>query len=381
MTTQILSRNYSNSELVAGLTASSEASGFPKENVTDFVRRTKVWRSGGHYRVVSGSNTIVFEETAATPLTATITPGSYASFALLATEIKTQLEAEGGSTYTITQDTTTLKAKIASNGSGGGGIFNINWTDATGIGSILGYNTTVNDTGSLTYTADSLKISTGEFFIYDFGIPLNPDAIVVSWRQDEINSINETAVLSVKGNYTNNFDGSVGYSGQTNKTDFGFYLQKGSSNEGLATTAFRYWKLEIIDTDNPTGFIEIGSIFIGEFIDFVRGQVQFPFSSSWEDGSIKQTTDSGQIVSNQKYLTRVFDAEWFALTRSEKEEFDEFFQEVKTADPFYLMLDPNQVIGSTVEQNVIFVRFNSVPKWTMEFPGIFSVSASFREDI
>lgn len=380
MTSQILSRNYSNSSLVADVSVTSERAGFPKENVINFTRRTKVWRSGGHFEVVSGANTISFEETAATPLTATVATGSYESFALLAAAIKTALEDAGASTYTVTQDATTLKAKIASNGVGGGGIFTLRWTSASGIGTILGYNTASNDTGALTYTADTLRISTGEYFIYDFGIPLNPSAVVVSWRQDEPSSLNETAVLTVQGNYTNNFSVSA-FTGTANKTDYGFFIKKEDGSEGLAPNAQRYWKISFDDVDNPNGYIEIGSIFIGEFIDFSRGQIQIPFSSSWEDGSLRQITDGGQVLTNQKYLTRTFSAEWFGLTRAEKEAFDEFFEEVRTAEPFYIMLDPNTVLGSTVERYVVFCRFEGVPSWSMEFPGVYTLSASFREDI
>ena len=381
MTTQFLSRNYSNSSLVANVTVTSEATGFPKENVINFTRRTKVWRSGGYFLVETGSNTIVFEETNGVPLTATITAGGHSSFSALATEIKTQLEAAGGSTYTVSQDTTTLKAKIVSDGSGGGGVFTLKWTSAGAIGGILGFDTSADDSGALTYLADSLRISTGESFVYDFGIPLNPDAVVVSWRQDEPSSLNETSVLTVKGNYTNNFSSSVVFSGTAAKTDYGFFLKKVGDADGLASNGQRYWQIAFDDIDNPNGYMEIGSIFIGEFIDFTRGSVQIPFNGSWEDGTIRQVTDSGQLLTTQKYLTRVFDANWFGLTKAEKEEFDEFFEEVRTAEPFYIMLDPNSVLGSTVERNLIYARFESAPTWSMEFPGVYTLSTRMREDI
>lgn len=380
MSSQFLSNNYGQTSTTASITATSEASGFPKENALDVTRRTKVWRSGGYYLVESGSNEITFEETASTPLTATVAVGGYSSFSALATAIKTALEAVGGSVYTIDQNTSTLKARISSDGAGGGGIFNLLWTTSSGIGDILGFDTTSNDTGSTSYTADSLRITTGEYFLFDFGMGINPDAIVVSWRQDIVNQINDTATLDVKGNYTNNFTTSI-YSASASKTEYGFLLRKDDSSSGLATDYLRYWRLGITDLDNVNGYIELGSIFIGDFIGFSRGCVQIPFSGGWEDGSITEVTEGGQSVGSKRYITRQFRTEWYALTQAEKELFDNFYERVRTVDPFYILLDPNQVLGSTVERHLAYVRFNSAPSWTMDRPGVFTLSCDLREDI
>lgn len=380
MSSQILSQNYSDTSLVAGLTASSEAAGFPKENVTNFSRRTKVWRSGGYFEIKAGENEITFEETDGVALNAVLTAGGYTSFSALATEIKTALETAGASSYTVIQDSLTLKARITSDLSGGGGIFNILWTSGAFVGDVLGYNTTTDDTGSSSYLADSLRISTGEFFLYDFGMGLNPDAVIVSWRQDQVNSINETAKLRVKANFTNNFT-TTQFSRETSKTDFGFVMTKPDNQEGLADSFLRYWRLEFFDIDNPTGFIELGSIFIGDYIGFERGQIQIPFNAGWEDGSTTQISDGGQSISIKKFTTREFSAEWFALTREEKENFDDFFERVTTSQPFYVLIDPNQVLGSGVERYAAYVKFSSTPSWSMNRPGVFSVNCSFREDI
>jgi len=378
---QFLAFNYADETIVPEITASSAAAGFPVSNLIGSTRRTKVWRSGGYFNIEAGKNLIVFEETIATPLTATVVADEYESFDDLAAAIKTALDAAGASTYTVTQDTVTLKAKIESDGLGGGGIFRINWTTEPDLGNTLGFDTTVNDTGSLTYLADSLKISTGEFFLFDFGMGTNPDAIVVSWRQDEVNSINETAILNVKANHTNNFATTI-YDESTPKTDYGFLLRKdNASDEGIAPQPLRFWKLTIEDLDNANGFIELGSIFIGDYIGFTRGAVQFPFSASWDDGTIKTQTDGGQIFNQQRYMTRTFSAEFFALTKDEKDAFDEFFDQVRTGKPFYFLVDPNQVIESSVEKSLYYCRFTSVPSWGLERPGVFTLSCNLREDI
>jgi len=378
---QFLSSNYADASLVASVVASSEAAGFPKENVIGSTRRTKVWRSAGYFLITEGENTITFEETNGVPLIATIPAGGYDSFNDLASAIKTALDAAGGSVYTVTQDTGTLKFLIESDLAGGDGIFSILWTSSTDMAAILGYNSTADDTGDDAYLADSLKISTGEYFEFDFGMGLNPDAIVVSWRQDELNGINETSTIRVLGNPTNNFVTSQ-YDQSASKTDYGFVIKKDSLDaEGIADQAYRFWRIIFDDTDNANGFIEIGSIFIGDWIGFRRGCVQFPLNSSWDEETIKTTTDGGQVFFNQKYTTRRFSCEFFALTMAEKEAFDAFYYEVRTGKPFYFLIDPNQVVGSTVERHVVYCRFTSVPSWSLERPGVYNLNVDLREDI
>lgn len=70
------------------------------------------------------NNKLDFEETASTELTATLTAGSYTP-SELATHIKTQLEAVGASTYTVTYSTRTRKFTLASDLAGGGGTFKL----------------------------------------------------------------------------------------------------------------------------------------------------------------------------------------------------------------------------------------------------------------
>jgi len=65
--------------------------------------------------VDSDNNKIDFQEATATPLVATLTNGVY-STADLAVEMKTQLEASGGETYTITFDSLTRKWTAAHGG-------------------------------------------------------------------------------------------------------------------------------------------------------------------------------------------------------------------------------------------------------------------------
>lgn len=105
------------------------------------------------FEVANGSNDeISFEETAATPLTATVTSGIY-TMAELGIKVKEALEAAGASTYTVTYDPTTSKYTLTSDGSGGGGIFNLDVGGATDD-LLPDLGITVDKSGSLSYTSD-----------------------------------------------------------------------------------------------------------------------------------------------------------------------------------------------------------------------------------
>lgn len=68
------------------------------------------------YPINSNYNTLVFEEDGSgTDIVSTLTPGNYTA-SQLATEIKTQLDADGSNVYTVTYDANTFKYTISTDG-------------------------------------------------------------------------------------------------------------------------------------------------------------------------------------------------------------------------------------------------------------------------
>ena len=100
-------------------------------------------------------------------------------------------------------DSTTLKTKITSDGAGGGGIFEIDWTSASStMASVLGFDTAGEDTGYLTYTADELKIHTSEWIKWDFGISTLPKAFCLIGARNAPIKITPSATIKLQGNET-----------------------------------------------------------------------------------------------------------------------------------------------------------------------------------
>ncbi len=379
MSSQILHDNYLEDSAFAEIEVSSELAGFPATNTYEYTRRTKIWRTSGHFEVKAGANTIIFQETIGVNLTATVAVGHYATFATFAAAVKAALEVPGTPTYTVSQDSTTKKIKIASNGA----TLRLMWTNpsSAGMAAVLGFSTAADDINATTYTADFLRTMTDEYFFIDFGMAVNPDAVVVSWRTDERTKISGVAVVTLSASYTNNFV-SPPYVANLVKTDYGFSINKGlSTNDGISPSAYRFWRIQIADPSNPYGQIDIGSIFMGKWMNFERGKIQFPFNMNYQTGSVSQITEGGQALGQKKYTTRSFNAEWFGLTQSEKDLVDEFVYEVSTTKPFYIMLDSGTVLSESPEKSLLYCRLSDPPEWTMDFPGVYSCSMSLREDL
>jgi hypothetical protein len=102
------------------------------------------------YIINQYNNKLYFEETNGTELTATITIGDY-TIAQLLVELKTQLEAIGGSTYTVVESGRLIT--ITSDLSGGGGVFHLNFNNTTNsIARKIGFEEQ-QFTGSSNYTS------------------------------------------------------------------------------------------------------------------------------------------------------------------------------------------------------------------------------------
>lgn len=103
-------------------------------------------------QIISGVNDdLTFEETGGIPIVASLTAGYYTP-ANLATHIQASLNAAGASTYTVTY--VNNRFVLTSDGTGGGGIFNLLWTSALSPAHMIGFDNTADDTGSLSYTGD-----------------------------------------------------------------------------------------------------------------------------------------------------------------------------------------------------------------------------------
>jgi len=373
-----MSTNYLDLDLISNLSVSSEQAAFPVVNALNLNRRSKVWRSNGFWNITSSNNIIIFRETVAVDKTATITVGTYASSTALYTAIKAALEVNGDSTYTVTSDTTTLKVKIVSNGAGGGGIFQIAWPTSS-MAEILGFSTTEEDTGALTYVADELRISTGEFIQFDFGISTLPTAFILIGPRNRPIRITPSATIKLQGNET-----SVWTPGSVNTEitlDYDSSVIASISSTGLWPEALRYARLSIEDLSNPEGFVEVGALFLGIFFESTRGQVQYPLQSQYEDNSRVSFSEGGQTFSDIREKSETFSIGWSGLTVAEKEEIDDVWDTLGIANPFFVQFDPSLVFSSAASKMIRYVKFVRPPAYRLISPGNYEATMELREEL
>lgn len=377
---RLMSQGYLDLDILADHQFSSEQTSFPITNIYNRQRRSKVWRSNGYWKVEAGRNTIIFRETIAVDLTATVAVGTYTA-TTLATAIKAALEVTGASTYTVTRNSN-LKFVISSDGSGGGGVLQIDWTDPSSedMAQYLGFSTANEDTGALTYTGDFLRIHAGgadsEYILWDFGIATNPDSFILIGNRNQPVKISPDAEIRLQGNPTNIwtspvFDEVVPYDPEAMAL---------IDTEGLYTEGLRFWRLQL-DDQNPLGYIEIGTLFLGNSFGGDRGAVQFGASTSFVDRSDNIFSEGGQTYADIKEKTAIYNVDWAALTKEDIESITEIFDMFGTAVPFFVSMDTPSAYSSSFNRRIKYVKFNDEPTYSLESPNNFDCSMSFREEL
>lgn len=376
---RILDDNLLNLDILTNASVSSAQAAFPVLNLYNQQRRSKVWRSDGYWEITSANNTIVFRETIGVDLTATITADEYSSNATFFAAVKAALEAAGASTYTVSRDTTTKKVKIASDIGGGGGIFQLRWASST-AGATMGFDATSTDTGDDEYLADEIKTGTGEWIKWDFGISTNPQAFVLIGKRNQPIQISPSAVITLQANGTDVWSDPE-YEQTLTFDDKVITLFKDEDDDGLHTEALRYWRVLITDLDNPLGYVELGSAFLGNFWEPTRGAIQIPFNGSYVDRSITVFSEGGQTFSDIREKTEMFNVEWKGLTITEKEKIDEIFERFGLSLPFFVSIDPTPAMSSAANYFLRFVKFETAPTYILESPENFSCSMTLREEL
>lgn len=337
-------------------TYSSQNPVYPASNVFNLQQRKQVWRTFGYWLIESGSETIVFRETIGVDLTATIAAAAYTSTTAFLAAIKAALEAAGDSTYTV--EMVAGKIRITSNGSGGGGIFQLRMEAAgsADMAAIMGFDT-VALTGALNYTADEVRIHTSEWLVFDMGIPTNPKAFCLVNDRNNPMRISPTATIRLMANPTNNWaapavDLTIPYADMALAVwDF----------EGLADVdaGYRYWKFEIIDRDNPRGYLEFGACFLGDMITMTRGCAVRPLQFQGRDTSVIVVSEGGQVFGRKTPKTMGWGVRFQGLLRAEQEDLEAHWENVGITENFFAVLDARNAFSTVKENRVKLVRFNS----------------------
>ncbi len=254
---------------------------------------------------ITSQNIITFDE-GSTVYHAELTAGSY-NGTTLATEVKTRLDALGG-TYTCAYSETTGKFTIAR----AAGNFTLHWNTATPTAAgLLGFSTAADDTGAATYTSDYARFNTYEYLDLDNGSALEYDFI--SLRNHNLSS---AAVITLYGAddsafTTNLVSDVIAY----NATNISAFL--------AAARTKRYVRVKVVDPANAAGYNSIATIVLGKYRDlgciFIQG-----YGDGYGNESAMEATPSGnRFLTSGGPSLKEWDLTWTHLTGTTKAYVDE----------------------------------------------------------
>lgn len=371
---RIFSENYIDIDILADSEVSSANTSYPIENIYNFQRRSKVWRSNGYWNITLANNRLIFRESTGVDLTAVLNTGEYSTTASLMAEIKRAMESVGDSTYTITQNN--LRFQFVSNGVGGDSIFNLIYSGST-IASEIGL--TADKTGSLTLIVDLIRIhgQEGEYILWDMGVSTNPDAFIAVDQRNSSIKISPTATVKLEGNETRNFSSPSFTTTLTHDDEVFSHI----TDSGIASVGYRYWRMYFDDPKNPNGYIQLGAVFLGNFLSPSRGRAQFPLIQRYLDRTQTLFSDGGQSFSDIKQKSQYYDVKLFGLQKADIEEWDMFFYSFGTGKPFFVSLDTNEVYSSNKNRRIILCKLDSNPGWSLSSPDTFSLTFTLREEL
>lgn len=365
---RVCSDNYLTSDLVSTLSYSSQVTTNPASNLYLTNRRSQTWRSLGCFEVTSANKTIVIKESTIGTLTANIAEATYTSDSSFLAAVKAALEVVGASTYTVERVAATKKIKITSNGLGGNGLFQLLWTNvSTTAADLLGFSTASDDTGALNYTADNVRIHTSEWVKWDLGIVSDPKAFIFCPKLNESLGISTTATIKLQANASDSWTSpAVDITLTHNDNAVSYFASAGIGG-------YRYWRLKVIDKDNANGYIEIAKAYLGDLIEPTRGSIQFPLNQRFRDLAEVKNSQMGVRFTSQRQQVEEFDLNWFGLSVADYENIKEFIKATGLGTPFFICLDPNEVISTDEATYIKLVHFlDALPEHTLVSPQVWT---------
>lgn len=327
-------------------TASSEMSGFAKENL-QHNRRSLVTRTNGHFEVTASNKTLYIND--GTDQEITLTEGSYLSPALLAAHVQTQINASS-SNWTCTYLTTTNKFTI-DRSSGTKKLRKSQTTNAAW--SMLGYTGSSDEDAGV---ADEVRIHTSEWYKWDLGTAMEVTAFCLIGPKDTDFTMSTTQATATL--YANSVDdwSDPPFSKSCAVTPDGIFVFLDDEDD----TNYRYWLFEFEDKTNslgPQGF-KFGHAYLGDYETFTSTNIGPGWGYRLVDPSIELEAESGSLFFDQRTPYRLFDNLLIqASTATDRRSFDTFLARVGRTEPFYAFLDPLMNLTDSMAEWGGYFRF------------------------
>lgn len=317
------------------LSASSEQAQFPVEHIVDPLR-SKRWRSKLGWNIVAGFNDrLNFTEGTTGDATASITAGNYATGALLAAEIQTQMNtAATDNSYTVTYSATTFKFTIARDT--GTDTIGLEWdtgpnTDRS-IGGDIGFDISADDTGATTYTGDNANYKSREWVKIIMAAQLD---VKVALSLDY--NFEDSDTITIEGNSSDAWvTPAFTQALSDERADDTLRLKYFS-----ATQTYQYWRVLIEDQQyNTRGFTEIGLFFFGGYLQLSRDFTMF-YTEGRNEMSEPLLADQGAPYLNVKPSPKGWVLNWPAITETDKDNLHTLQDNMKINRGFFFSFAPS----------------------------------------
>lgn len=374
---RLLWENFAISDLT-DISVSSEQLQFPKTFLRDPLR-SKRWRTELGWNIDSELNEkLDFTEGVSGAAVAILTLGNFATGALLAAEITTQMNAVAtDNTYLVTYSGATNKFTIAR--ATGVATIDLNWSTgpsaAFSIGKDIGFDTSADDTGLTTYVGDFAVFGSRSWVKFDFGTVVTRDVrALIAFDGNFV----ATTVITVEANATDDFSSptfSVTLALDTLEEDFVKAIAF------ISLTTLRFWRFVIDDARNPDGFTAMGVPYVGEYQEppngyaaaFTKDRLELTSVAFAEEGA------NFQHVRNTAFR---YPLNWLGIPIGpDKDKFDEMAKTVKIGRPFFMAFEPVASGGGAGGdiQNTKYVMLEKPLKNVFMAPKHFRFNTDLRE--
>ncbi|MCK5127900.1 MAG: hypothetical protein KAR42_16705 [candidate division Zixibacteria bacterium] len=288
--------------------------------------------SGNGLFVIDANNKYIDFDEGGGELNATLTEGNYNGNSL-ATEIKTQLDAVGAITYTVTYSESTGKFTIA-----GDANFKLMWKTGTKgsdntdthVGTTLGFDDSADDDGAAaTFTSDYVRIHWPNAYIdVDCGSALAYDFVALLAHNISASATAITIYGADDAAFTTNL---VTDTITHNATNIFKFL--------TAARTKRYIRIYVEDPTNTAGYISLGVIFVGSYWEPNR-HFLVPYSRGRRDPSSVDRTDAQAVYSSEKEILDRLALPFKGITDTHKDNILAFLDEVGLTKAFCVVIDP-----------------------------------------
>lgn len=348
---RFMNNNYLSSDNLSS--SSSALANFPLSNALHS-SRWKFWTPTGYFKIDATNNQLYIND--GTDKTVTITNGTYATPALLATQIQTDLNA-ASSSWTFDHDNTAgAYAFRFAHASAHSLRFS---QTANSCWDLLGFTVSTDQIISTAYEAEETRIHQYEELIYDFSGNMAVEFFGLIGPLDELLTLSSSAVVKIQGNGTNIWT-SPSMDLTVSRTAGGYF----QFMDAVADSSYRYIRIYIEDKQNPLGptGLKISQLYVGDYLSFTSRNIKTGFKKQIIDPTTRSVSYSGASYFDEraKYIEITGNTLPFLL-RADRDSFEEFFNLFGVSNPFFVSLDPTLCITSDLNDFTKYVVFKSSP--------------------